>query len=136
MLKIDVFKKDEGDEMNNINKIEYAIQNMYFFKQFLPADEFYEFLEDFILLYKNRNIFNAESNIYRDIITEKYELPIQEVIFESIYETPNFTMEKDNYPRLFDEVYMVFKHLNNLIQNNKFKEALEFFDLMPVFEKR
>lgn len=122
--------------MNNINKIEYAIQNMYFFKQFLPQEEFYEFLEDFVLLYKNRNIFNAESNIYRDIITDGYELPIQEIIFESIYETPNFVMGKDERPRLFEDVYLAFKHLNNLIQNNKFKEALEFFDLMPVFEKK
>ncbi len=122
--------------MNNINKIEYAIQNMYFFKQFLPQEEFYEFLEDFVLLYKNRNIFNAESNIYRDIITDGYELPIQEIIFESIYETPNFVMGKDDRPRLFEDVYLVFKYLNNLIQNNKFKEALEFFDLMPVFEKK
>lgn len=118
--------------MNNINKIDYAIQNMYFFKQFLSKEEFQEFLEDFVLLYKNKNIFNAESNIYRDIITENYELPIQEVYFESIYETPNFTFERGDVKTSFDEVYNVFKHLFELIQKNQFKEALEFFDLMPV----
>lgn len=118
--------------MNNINKIDYAIQNMYFFKQFLSKEEFQEFLEDFVLLYKNKNIFNAESNIYRDIITENYELPIQEVYFESIYETPNFTFERGDGKTSFDEVYNVFKHLFELIQKNQFKEALEFFDLMPV----
>ena len=118
--------------MNNINKIEYAIQNMYFFKQFLSKDEFQEFLEDFILLYKNRNIFNAESNIYRDIITESYEVAIQEVFFDSIYETPNFIFNKDEKNTSFEEVYLVFKHLYGLIQKNQFKDALEFFDLMPI----
>lgn len=118
--------------MNNINKIEYAIQNMYFFKQFLSKDEFQEFLEDFVLLYKNRNIFNAESNIYRDIITESYEVAIQEVFFDSIYETPNFTFNKEDKNASFEEVYLVFKHLYGLILKNQFKDALEFFDLMPV----
>lgn len=118
--------------MNNINKIEYAIQNMYFFKQFLSKDEFQEFLEDFVLLYKNRNIFNAESNIYRDIITESYEVAIQEVFFDSIYETPNFTFNKEDKNTSFEEVYLVFKHLYGLILKNQFKDALEFFDLMPV----
>ena len=118
--------------LNNINKIEYAIQNMYFFKQFLSKDEFQEFLEDFVLLYKNRNIFNAESNIYRDIITESYEVAIQEVFFDSIYETPNFTFNKEDKNTSFEEVYLVFKHLYGLILKNQFKDALEFFDLMPV----
>ena len=118
--------------MNNINKIEYAIQNMYFFKQFLSKDEFQEFLEDFVLLYKNRNIFNSESNIYRDIITESYEVAIQEVFFDSIYETPNFTFNKEDKNTSFEEVYLVFKHLYGLILKNQFKDALEFFDLMPV----
>lgn len=120
--------------MNNINKIEYAIQNMYFFKQFLSKEDFQEFLEDFVLLYKNRNIFNAESNIYRDIITEKYEVEIQEIYFDSIYETPNFTFNKSEKNTSFEEVYLVFKHLYGLIQKNQFKDALEFFDLMPIGE--
>ncbi|MBQ8251189.1 MAG: hypothetical protein IJY92_04670 [Alphaproteobacteria bacterium] len=120
--------------MNNINKIEYAIQNMYFFKQFLSKEDFQEFLEDFILLYKNRNIFNAESNIYRDIITEKYEVEIQEIYFDSIYETPNFTFNKSEKNASFEDVYLAFKHLYGLIQKNQFKDALEFFDLMPIRE--
>ena len=115
--------------MNNINKIEYAIQNMYFFKQFLSKEEFQEFLEDFVLLYKNRNIFNAESNIYRDVITEQYEAEIQEVYFDSIYETPNFVFSKDEQNTSFDDVYLVFRHLHSLIQKNQFQRSPSFLSV-------
>ena len=45
---------------------------------------------------------------------------------------PNFTFNKEDKNTSFEEVYLVFKHLYGLILKNQFKDALEFFDLMPV----
>ncbi len=122
--------------MINISKIEYAIQNMYFFKQLLPPDKFQEFLEDFVFLYKNKSVFNLHTQIYKEMVSE-IKSPIQEIFIEekTDYTDPNFILKNSHDNRNFEEVYQQFKMLCKLIQKDNIKEAYQFFNSMQYHKK-
>ena len=116
--------------MTNIGKIEYAVQYMYFFKQLMSPEEYQEFLEDFMFLYKHKEMLDFNKYICKEF-QDDLEQPLQEVyIDETEYHAPNFILKNTYDKALLEKTYQSFKILLQLITTGHLNEAFQFFDTL------